>query len=74
MGLESLYSKEMEREELEHRLSQRVAQLLSFYGHEIPRKTLPFFYVLGLKGMVNARKRNCLFGAELKAKLMVEKK
>jgi len=42
MGLESLYLKEMEREELEHRLSQRVAQLLSFYGHEIPRKLLLF--------------------------------
>jgi hypothetical protein len=34
MALESLYLKEMEREELERRLGQRVARLLSFYGHK----------------------------------------
>lgn len=34
MALESLYLKEMEREELERRLGQRVARFLSFYGHK----------------------------------------
>jgi len=34
MALEALYLKETEREELEHRLSQRVARLLSFFGCE----------------------------------------
>ena len=32
MGLEALYLKAGEREELSHRLAQRVAKLLSFYG------------------------------------------
>jgi hypothetical protein len=34
MALEALYLKENEREELEHRLSQRLARLLSFCGYE----------------------------------------
>ena len=34
MALEALYLKETERAELEHRLGQRVARLLSFYGYE----------------------------------------
>jgi len=34
MALEALYLKETEREELEHRLGQRVARLLSFCGYE----------------------------------------
>lgn len=34
MALEALYLKENEREELEHRLSQRLARLLGFCGYE----------------------------------------
>jgi len=34
MALESLYLKEKEREELEHRLSQRISRLLGLYGYE----------------------------------------
>ena len=34
MALEALYLKENEREELEHRLSQRLARLLSFCGYK----------------------------------------
>ena len=34
MALEALFLKEEEREELEHRLGQRVAKLLAEFGHE----------------------------------------
>jgi hypothetical protein len=34
MALEALFLKETEREELEHRLGQRVARVLSFFGYD----------------------------------------